>query len=591
MGVINALLERDWLDELLSKTDLVQLVSKYVSLTKKGNNYWACCPFHHEKTPSFMISPDKQLYYCHGCHEGGNAITFVKKIESVESGDAIKILAEAAHMSLPEYKSNNKNYVELRKKRERLSALMLDAARHYHDNLSSNEAAIAREYIDQRQIGSMVNKFGLGYSLGRSEMLDFLTTKGYSYIEMREAGIAEQRGDSYYDVFMNRLIIPIINPYGGVVAFGGRILDKDSKFAKYRNSCQTILFDKSKTLFALNLVKKKKQREGLDSIIVTEGYMDTISLYKAGFDNTVASMGTSLTIEQAKLLKNYCNKIYISYDGDGAGQKATLRGLDILESVGLNVRVVPLGGGMDPDDIIKSKGAAGYKELLDKAVTLTAFKINNLASNFDFTQSDGRSKFAVEAIKIINKLDNPVEQEEYLKQIHELTGYSMSVLNKQAQIDRPEDNVLFSEDSEDLPINDSLTIAQEFILAALINEMAYANFSEEIFTFLTTDQQRDIYNLAIEKHKYGYSIQSLFNRVESSNEEFLNKMVNYRFSPSDDKYKFDECLNLIKKRELERQKALLSKEYDDKKDPELMKRVAEIERQLTQMKKSGGYYG
>ncbi|MCH5163670.1 MAG: DNA primase [Clostridiales bacterium] len=583
-------MERDWLEELLSKTDLVQLVSKYVSLTKKGNNYWACCPFHHEKTPSFMISADKQLYYCHGCHEGGNAITFVKKIESVESGDAIKILAEAAHMPIPEYKGNgDKKFVDIKKKKERLSNLMRDAAMHYHENLSKPAAKKAQDYIKERQIVSMVKKFGIGYSLGRTEMLDYLKSKGYTYAEMKEAGLAQQSGDSYYDVFMNRLIIPIINPYGSVIAFGGRILERDTDFAKYRNTCQTVLFDKSKVLFALNLVKKKKQREGLDSIIVTEGYMDTISLFKVGFENVVASMGTSLTLDQAKQLKNYCNKIYISYDGDGAGQKATLRGLDILESVGLNVRVVPLGGGMDPDDIIKKHGAEGYQKLLDSAVTLTTFKIKNLAAAYDLNEPDGKSKFAVEAIKVIKKLDNPVEQEEYIGQIHRLTGYSMAVLMKQAEMNYEPPQT--DQPKEEVKKPDSLVFAEVFVLASLINEMPYADFAADLFPYLNSEQARAAYSLALEKYKEGYTLQSLFNRVDEANEEYINKLINYKFVLSDDKKKFDECVYLIKRRGLEAQKEKLAVEYQTTKDYQILVELNAVEKQLKQMKKSGGYNG
>lgn len=579
-------MDRDWLDELLSKTDLVHVASKYVSLTKKGNSYWACCPFHHEKTPSFQINPDKQLYYCYGCHEGGNAITFVKKIESVESGDAIRILADAAHMTVPEFKKD-KNSSDIKKKKERLSMLMRDAALHYHDNLRSPSAKIAQQYVKQRQIESMVTKFGIGFSLGRSEMLEFLKGKGYTYAEMKEAGIAEQSADSYYDVFMNRLIIPIINPYGSVVAFGGRLLEKDAKFAKYRNSTQTILFDKSKVLFSLNLVKKKKQRDGIDSIIITEGYMDTISLFKAGFENVVASMGTSLTLEQAKQLKNYTNKIYISYDGDGAGQKATLRGLDILESVGLNVRVVKLPEGLDPDDVIKNYGADGYKDLLSSAVTLTAFKIDTLASSYDFDDPDGKSKFAVEAIKIIKKLDNPVEQEEYIKHIHNLTGYSMAILMKQAELTYEEE----IQTQNDTKTTDSLVAAEEFVLASLINEMPFADFAEDVFPHLTSEQAMLAYNLALEKYKNGYTLQSMFNRADGINEEYISKIVNYNFSISDDKKKFDECVSLIKRRSLENQKEKLATQYEQTKDFEILKKLNNVEKQLKQMKKNGGYYG
>lgn len=579
--------QKDFLDELLSKTDLVQLVSKYVSLTRKGNNFWGCCPFHHEKTPSFKVSAENQLYYCFGCKESGNAITFLKKIESIEGIEAIKMLAEAAHMSLPEYKSNKK-YDDIKKKRERLGALMREAALHYHENIYTPEAKKAMEYVEQRQIASMVKKFGLGYSLGRFEMIDYLKSKGYTCAEMKEAGLAEQRADSYYDVFMNRLIIPIINPYGSVIAFGGRILEKNPDLAKYRNSKQTILFDKSKVLFALNLVKKKKQREGLDSIIITEGYMDTISLFKAGFENVVASMGTSLTLEQAKLLKNYCDKVYISYDGDFAGQKATLRGLDILESVGLNVRVVPLGGEMDPDDIIKTKGAEGYRELLNSSVTLTAFKINSLAASHDLGDPDGKSKFAVEAIKVIKKL-SPVEQEEYLGQIHNMTGYSMAVLSKQAELNEPIEEVNPTTTEEKNV--DTVAAAEEFILASLINNMPYADFAQEVVPYLRDERTRTAYQLALQKYKEGYTVQSLFNRIDEKDEDYIGSLVNYHFVSGDDKKKFDECVLLLKRKKLEADKEKYTLEYQNTNDREVLQKLYDVEKQLKQMKKTGGYNG
>ena len=580
----------DFIDELLSKTDLVQLVSKYVSLTKKGNTYWGCCPFHHEKEPSFTVSEQKQLYYCFGCKEAGNAITFVKKIESVDGRDAIKILAQAAHMEVPEYNpKGDKAAIEaLGKKKDRLYALMKDAARHYHENLLSPHGKVAMKYCEERQISSMINKFGIGYCINGSEMLDYLLSKGYSYAEIKEAGIAEQSANGWYDVFYGRLIIPIINAFNNVVAFGGRILEKDTSFAKYRNSCQTIIFDKSKTIFGINLLKKKKQKEGLDSVIITEGYMDTISLHKAGFDNVVASMGTSLTFEQARLLKNYSAKVYISYDGDGAGQKATLRGLDILESVGLNVRVVPLKSGFDPDDIIKKSGADGYRSLLEKAVTLTAFKLNNLATSYDLTQPDGKSKFAVEAIKVIKRLDNPVEQEEYLGQIHKLTGYSMSVLLKQAELTELQtqsENISAFSEGEQEKIKDSLVAAQTFVLAALINATPYADFNCDIFPYLLDDDARRAYSLAIERHKQGFSLQSLVSRVDAQYVDYISGLINYDFMPGDDKKKFDECVMHMTKKSLEQKKEKLISMWENTKDSALLSELAALEKQLKRMKK------
>ncbi len=238
-------------------------------------------------------------------------------------------------------------------------------------------------------------------------------------------------------MFYGRLIFPIINNLGEVVSFGGRVLVQNPDFAKYRNGSQTFIFDKSRNIYAVNLLKKRKQTKGLEYVIMTEGYMDVISLHKAGFDTAVASMGTSLTQTQAKLIKNYCDRIYISYDGDGAGQKATLRGLDILAEAGLNVKVIKLPDGLDPDDVIKKKGAEFYAKLIEDAVTLTKFKIETLGKKYDLKRPDEKAKFAVEAAKVIKSLENPVEREEYLKLLHEMTGYTMNTLYKQTEMSAP----------------------------------------------------------------------------------------------------------------------------------------------------------
>ena len=346
----------EFINELLKRSDIIKLISRYTPLTKKGGTYWGCCPFHHEKTPSFTVSEDRGLYHCFGCKAGGNVINFVSEIESVDKSEAIRILAKEAGLEVPQFKAGNKDYALEAKKRERLYKLMRDAARHYHENLYLPAASGARDYLKRREVGeNLVKRFGLGYSVSGNEMILYLKGLGYTVSEMKDAGIAAQRADEYYDVFYGRLIFPIINNMGEVVSFGGRVLVNNPDFAKYRNGSQTVIFDKSRNIYAVNLLKKKKQTSGLSYIIMTEGYMDVISLHKAGFDMAVASMGTSLTSVQAKLLKNYCERIYISYDGDGAGQKATLRGLDILSEAGLNVKVVQLPDGLDPDDVIKKQ--------------------------------------------------------------------------------------------------------------------------------------------------------------------------------------------------------------------------------------------
>ena len=391
---------RTWTEELLAKTDIVKVISRYVPLTRKGRTLWGCCPFHHEKEPSFAVHDDKQFYYCFGCKESGNAITFVQKMESIDYIDAVKILAAEAKMELPAYDKTKagENGVS-REKRERLYSLMRDAAKHYHENLYGERGKLAREYLEMRKVPQkLVTRFGFGASYDREEIINYLLGKGYTRAEMKEAGLIEQKADRWYDVFFGRLMIPIINNLGEVVAFGGRLIDPGTHIPiKYRNSTNTPIFDKSRTLYAINLLKKKKQREPVNNVIITEGYMDVLALHKAGFDTAVASMGTALTYAQAKLIRNYSTNVYISYDGDSAGQTATLRGLDILRDAGLNVKVVSLPDGLDPDDLIKERGAEAYAKLLEEALPLPAFKLNYLKKRFDLNAPDGKAAYAVEA--------------------------------------------------------------------------------------------------------------------------------------------------------------------------------------------------
>ena len=383
----------DFISKVLDKTDIVSLISRYVKVDRKGNTYWACCPFHHETQPSFSISPDKQFFHCFGCKESGNAISFLMKIENIEFIDALKMLTEQAGLEMPKPKAGTYSQRVDKKEREALYNLMRDAARHYHENLSNPRAKIFNDYLKSRQITpAMVRKFGLGASLDFNEMIEYLLSKGYTYEQINKAGIAEEKDGRKYDVFGKRLIYPIIDNMNNVVAFGGRTLEKDVHFAKYRNSTQTEIFDKSKVIYGVNLLKKRKAMSPIKYVIMVEGYMDVIALHKAGFDTAVASMGTALTTKQARQLKLYSDLVYISYDGDTAGQKATMRGLDILRETGITVKVVRLPDGLDPDDVIKREGAQGYQKLLDEAIPLTAYKIDVLRAKYDLSDPDSKAQ-------------------------------------------------------------------------------------------------------------------------------------------------------------------------------------------------------
>ncbi len=421
-------LSPQWLDELKSKIDIVTLISSSVQLTRKGNLWWGCCPFHHEKTPSFAVDERRGFFHCYGCHEGGDVISWVQKTESLEFMDAVKFLARMVGMPVPETPKDNEQY----KKRDRLYEMMREAALHYYRNFTHNEKA--RSYMLSRGLRpETLRKFGVGYSVGGQALINELRDKGYTLREMSECsliGTNEEKGE-HYDFLANRVIVPIFDQQGRVIAFGGRVLEKKEGVAKYKNSRETVLFQKNRTLYGLNFVKKYRLKHAVDSLIIVEGYMDVIALVEAGFETAVASMGTALTEAQAAMIKRMVDRVYISYDGDAAGQSNTMRGLDILKKAGLEVRVVNLPDGLDPDEIIRQRGKDAYQRCLDEALPLYEHKIMRASQKYDLTSADARGAYAKECLRIISDLDE-VEQDAYLDLIVEKTAVSKDALKKSA---------------------------------------------------------------------------------------------------------------------------------------------------------------
>lgn len=579
-----------FVEKVLSRVDIVNVISRYLPLAKKGKTFWGCCPFHHEKEPSFAVNDERQFYHCFGCKESGNAITFVQKIESIDFMDALKIVADMAKLEVPSFRKSDsfKSAID-KEKKQKLLSLLRDAGRHYYENLSSQKAKIAREYIAHRGLDAkIVTRFGLGYSMDGQEMLDFLTKKGYSLAEIREAGIAEIKGDRYYDVFYNRLIIPIINNLGEIVGFGGRVLEKSSHTpVKYRNTSATPVFDKSKIIFGINLLKKKKQREDVKYVIMTEGYMDVMALHQAGFDTAVASMGTALTQQQAKAIKNYTKNVYISYDGDSAGQKATMRGLDILAECGLNVKVVSLPDGLDPDDVIKKYGKEGYVKLLKQADTLPAFKIKVLKKDFDINTPDGKSKFAIQAFKVIAKLENPVEKEEYLKVVHDITGYSMDALRQQIGLSerKIESEALKAtvELAKDEKKAETYDDAEIFVVTSWVYSKPYISLADDVYPYLTNQTLAQIFSFALERIKSGQKVNpsALYTVVEGD----VEKIVDYNFVEGDGENKYKNCLKKIKERYLKKAQQNLVAEYEATKDSRLLKEIGKISAKIKELDK------
>ena len=405
-----------FLQELSERNDIVDVVSGYVQLTRRsGSNLFGLCPFHSEKTPSFSVSPDKQIYHCFGCGKGGSVIGFIMEIENLSFPDAVGFLARRAGMAMPEEDDHGEG-----KRRERMLSLNRDAARFFHEQLKTPAGETARAYIERRGLsGRTVTNFGLGFAPNTwSSLLDAMKRKGYSERELFEAGLVRQgkSGRGCYDTFRNRLMFPVIDVRGNVIGFSGRILDDGEP--KYMNSPETLVFSKSRNLFALNLAKKSKS----GYLILAEGNIDVASLHQAGFDSAVASLGTSLTPEQARLMSRYVNEVVIAYDSDGAGRKAAQRAITILEKLDVRVRVLRMEGAKDPDEYIAKFGADAFRNLLEKSENHVEYRLDSLKANFDLSSDEQKVAYLKEAADIVAQLPGAVEREVYAMRLSEQTG-------------------------------------------------------------------------------------------------------------------------------------------------------------------------
>jgi len=415
-----------WLDELRSRVDIVDLVSDYVELKQKGRRFWGRCPFHGEKTPSFSVDSEAQMYYCFGCHKGGTAINFVMEMERVEFMDAVRLMADRAHMALPERVEDSSSSEAARSLKERIYAANVEAARFYHAMIWRPEGAEALNYLHKRGLDDAgIRRFGLGATgSGWDTLTKHLQAEGYTLDELKKAGLSGEKDGRSYDMFRNRAIFPIINPQGKVLGFGGRIMGDGNP--KYLNTADTPVFNKRQGLYALNMAKKER---GLKRLILVEGYMDVVSLRQQGVAGVVATLGTALTEEQARLIKRYAPEVWVCYDGDSAGQKAILRALDIFESQDVPAKVIDIPGGMDPDDFVKEKGAEGFEAL--RPMKPSEYRMIRAADGVDLTTQDGRTAYAIACCNILRKVVNPVELENYLTKLTVQTGFDREVLLRQ----------------------------------------------------------------------------------------------------------------------------------------------------------------
>ena len=424
---------QSFLDELIARNDIVDVVGSYVSLTPKGGSFWGCCPFHNEKTPSFHVLPDKQFYHCFGCKKGGGVINFVMDIENLSYPDAVRFLAKRANIPVPEEASDGTE-----KLRRRMLELNRDAARWYYQTLQAPEGQAVRDYLDRRQIHRRIAvRFGMGAAPDSWDaLLTAMTARGYSKDELIRAGLAVSGKNGHiYDKFRNRLILPVIDVRGDVVGFGSRVLDKSEP--KYMNTPETLTYSKRRVLYGLNLAKKTKR----PNIILCEGNLDVVTLHQAGFDNAVASMGTALTVEQTRLLSRYTKELVLCYDNDKAGALATQRALELLNRSEFTVRVLRLPNRLvdgeyvkqDADDFIKFQGPEAFERLLSGSANGIEFRLHEIAGKYDLRDDQARVAYAQEVSGVLCTLENAVEREIYTTRAAEAAGLTPEALKMEVQ--------------------------------------------------------------------------------------------------------------------------------------------------------------
>ncbi|MEG1613164.1 MAG: DNA primase [Clostridia bacterium] len=533
----------EWLQELKDKNNIVEVVSKYVQLTPKGNRFWGCCPFHHEKTPSFAVN-DEGFYYCFGCHESGDVIKFVMKIEGQTFTEAVQALAERVGMQMP-------NLVDVtrvqaaKKKRDRLFEILSITAKRYNENLMSEDGAVAMAYLLKRGISrNLAVRFGLGYSKSYDDVISILKKKGFTDDEIYESGVGwkSEKVNKPFDALQQRLIVPIIDSTSRVIAFSGRVLSKEFTGGKYVNYHNTPVFEKNKVLYGINFVKREKQQKGIDNVIIVEGYMDVIALAKYGFNNAVAGMGTALGAGQARELKNLSENIYVCYDGDTAGAKAAISNLELLNSEGVNLNVVTLPSGLDPDDTIKKYGADGFKSLLEKALPYIEYRLKIIENKYKLDTQTGRAKYVKEALDFIKSIPNKAQQEVYLEIINDKSRVATNILREGLVMDVAKEQVSLKKEKVVRAETDATIKAGRFVLKCLIDADRFASFQDISREILTDETHKKIYDYIVDEIKKGNKpvVHMLYTIVSG-----LDKPDDADVALGDDEKPYNEVANVV----------------------------------------------
>lgn len=550
----------EFLDELKQRNNIVSVISRYLPLEKKGRNFWGRCPFHTEKTASFSVNEVDQYYHCFGCKASGNIFKFVMEMESVSFLDAVKIIAGWSGLEIPVDEKEREQVIRQKKEKEVMLACMKECAKHYHENLKHSQ--IAKEYLANRGItNDMITKFGIGFANGYTEIIDYLESKGYHKDMLYKLGIIKEKDGRFYDAIGDRIAFPIINIYGEVVAFSGRTMKKQVDFAKYINTGDTPIFSKSKNLFGINLVKKAKQSGGINEIIIVEGQTDVIAMHKAGYTGTVASLGTALTVDQARIIKRLTDKVIICYDGDYAGTKATLRGLDILKHENLNVRVASIPNNMDPDELLRTQGNSALDKVIENSKPLVEYKLLVLKNKYNLKEFDGKAKYVDEAIDVLQGLED-VEAEVYIDLIADTTGVYKDFLRsklKDRSLKLAESNTIVSASVQrEVKRDSSLMQAGVCVIANILRKTAATRAPEKL-VLLFNGELKKVATIANEASTAEEFIKCLDDDTHS---EIVGSIINYNFSEDAEINNkiFEDCLWLVYKDNLINKQAKLSEE-------------------------------
>ena len=587
------------LDEIRDRADIVDLIGEYVDLKRSGSNYMGLCPFHSEKTPSFSVSPSKSIFKCFGCGVGGDVITFIMKRENLNFPEAVEFLADKYNVRLSEYKDENK---EAKEKRNRLYEINREAAMHFLNNFKSSKKA-QKYLIDRGLSDKTIRSYGLGYSKDSwTDLYDHLIKLGYKEEELLELNlISKSKNGNYIDRFRDRVMFPIINRNNKVIGFGARGFG-DAK-PKYLNSKETPIFHKGSNLFNMNIISRESSRE---RIILVEGYMDVISLYNSGINYSVASLGTSLTEDQAAIIKKMAKDIYICYDSDKAGINATSRAIDIFLSKSCKPKIIELEGGLDPDDFIKKYGMEGFENKIKSAISYIDFKIKILRENFNLKDAEGLSNFTVESAKILSSIKNPIERDIFVKEFSK--KYNISYKAIENYINYLNRNKIKSEKKEKFKLKKNTNVVKSTKTRAQEELLSYSLLDNDIYNYIKNKIQVFYFTNAMTRASFEEIPKMFEEEMEVS--EFLNLLEKNRLIDSNFKENIlgiiknihvnekivDELIKTLERNYLQKEKERILEKIDKLQGEEdknllldALKDLKEINLKLSELKEEGNY--